>query len=173
MAIKGAEYAVTRVSATLQTYLGAELDLIDAEMADGVTLDDVVGYYEHEAPVDLVDVDIAVVVNAESSEAMEITTQTNSPGIYDCEHRIVVRAEMKNTRNEEPQTMKKRVLRYARAIERVLAIKYPTMPNAGVETVTYVRRIDSATYAQEEQIPGQIVRTATVPFIVRNYERLS
>lgn len=172
MPIKGAELAVTRITATLQAYLPAELDLIDAEMADGLTLEDVTDIYEHEAPISLVPSPLCIVVNAESSEPVEITTHTNSPGIYDCEHRIVVRFEMKNTGNEEPQTMKKRVLRYARAIERVLAIKYPTLPNAGVETVTYVRRIDSATYLQDGQEAGESVRTATIPFIVRNYEAL-
>lgn len=172
MAIKGAEYAVTRIVATLQSYLPAELDLIETEMSDGVTLDDVADYYEHEAPASLVPSALCIVVNAESTEPIEIRSTTNTPGVYDADHRVVVRFELKDTYNEEPQVTKRRVLRYARAIERVLAIKYPTLPNGGVETVTRTYRIDPATYGREDQGEGQFVRTATIPFNVRNYETL-
>lgn len=173
MPIRGAEYAVTRVTATLQAQLPAELDLIDAEMGD-FSLDDVpdAAYLEYEATASLVEHPLAIIVNAEATEPMQLTTHTNSPGVYHCEHRIVVRVDLKDSGNEEPAVTKKRVLRYARAIERVLAIKYPTLPNAGVETVQSVKRIDAAIYVLDGQEPGQFVRSATIPFMVTNYETL-
>lgn len=172
MTIKGVEYAVTRITATLQTYLPAELDLIDTEMNDGIALDDVSDYYEHEAPAAGIPSTIAIVVNAVSTDPIDIKSTTNSPGVYHAEHRIVVMFHLKDIYNEEPQTTKKRVLRYARAIERVLAIKYLTADFGGAETLLRIYRIDSATYGTEEQAEGQNVRTATIPFNVVTYENL-
>lgn len=172
MAIKGAEYAVTRITATLQTYLPAELDLIETEMvADNpLTLADVeaAAYFEYEHQSSLVPFDLSITVNVVSTDPMDIKSTLNSPGVYHAQHRIIVSVHKKDTGNEEPQTMKKRVLRYARGIERVLAIKYPTL----TATVVSTQRVDEATYVAEDQGEGQFTRTATIPFLVTTYENL-
>jgi hypothetical protein len=175
MAIKGAEYAVTRMTATLQTYLPAELDLIEAEMADAVTLDDVPNgaYLEYEADAALVEHALAITVNVIDTEPIEIKSTTNNPGVAHADHNITVGFHLKDTYNEEPHVTKRRVLRYARAIERVLAIKYPTAPSGGAETVIRIRREEAMTYRlNEEQAEGQSVRSAAIPFIVTTYEQL-
>lgn len=173
MAIRGAEYAVTRMIATLQTYLPAELDLIDAEEADFV-LDDVENghYYDFADPRVLVNSNLAIVVNVSATTPLAIKSTTNSPGVYDVEHTIEVAVHKKGTENEGPATMKKRVLRYARGIERVLAIKYPTLPGGGVETVVMARRFGDVTYIDTADDEGRYTRTARVPFLVHTYEAL-
>lgn len=175
MAIVGAEYAVSRIIATLQTYLPAELDLIDAEMADGLTLGDIenAAYFEYEADSSIVEFTRAIVVDVEGTDPLIHDTITNSPGRIVDEHSIRVQFDLKDVDNEGPHLTKRRVLRYARAIVRVLAIKYPTLPSAGVETVTRVYRADTMTYRlNETQGEGQFVRSAVIPFKVITHESL-
>lgn len=175
MAIKGAEYAVSQVIATLQAYLPAELNLIDTEMADGLTLDDVdnAAYYEVENDATLVEQVRSILVIVEGSDPLSIDTLLHSPGRVHQEHTIVVTFNLKDVGNEEPHLTKRRVLRYARAIERVLAVKYPTLPSGGVETVVRTYRADTMTYRlNPEQGEGQNVRSAVIPFKVVTHEQL-
>lgn len=175
MAIKGAEYAVSRIITTLQTSLPAELDLIDTEMGDGLTLEDVdnAAYYEFEADASLVEHTRAIIVTVDGSDSLGYDTITNSPGRMKAEHSVTVTFHFKDALNEEPHLTKRRVLRYARAIERVLMIKYPTLPSGGVETVTRTYRDGTATYRlNEQQAEGQFVRSAVIPFKVVTHESL-
>ena len=174
MAIRGAERAVARVIAVLQASLPAELDLIDAEEGDGITLTDVdnAAYFDYEDQRVLVEHALAIVVNHTATSPIDLMSDTNSPGVYDAFHDIVVSVSMKDTGNERPSTMKKRVERYARGIERVLAIKNPTLPSGGVETVVFVTREEDSTFIQAEQEEGGYVRTATIPFRIRTRENL-
>jgi len=174
MAIKGAEYAVSRIIATLQAYLLTETALVDAEMADGIPLDDVAAadYYDTEMELGHIPNFPAIVVDVKATAPIEIRSITNSPGLYHAEHAIDVSVHLRDNGNETPSILKKRILRYARAIERVLAIKYPTLASAGVETVIRVYRQDDATYVMEGQAPGEFVRSARLPFTVVTYEQL-
>jgi hypothetical protein len=172
MPILGAEYAVTRITATLQAYLPAELNIIDGEMNDGVTLDDPVAYYECEMDLGYIPEYPAIVTDVKATLPLDIKSTLVSPGVADELHSITVSAHLRNNGNEDPAVMKKRILRYSRAIVRVLAMKYPTLPNAGIETVVSVKREGEATYIMQEQTTGLLVRTATVPFSVRTYENL-
>lgn len=175
MAIKGAEYAVSRIIATLQTYLPAERDLIDAEMADGLTLADVdmAAYYDVENDVTLVEQVRSILVIAEGTDPLNIDTTTNSPGRAHEEHTVIVTYNLKDVDNEAPNLTRQRVHREARAIERVLAIKYPTLPLAGVETVVRTYRDGTMTYRlSPEQGEGQNVRSAVIPFKVVTHEQL-
>lgn len=171
MAIKGAEYAAARIVSTLQTYLPAELDLIDAEMADGITLEDVSNakYYSYEAEAGSLDESPAITVNVEATEPLMLLSTTNSPGLDRSRHRVMVGVHMKNEGNEaDPATMKKRVLRYARAITRILVNKYPTLGG----TVLSTTREGEATYISQDQEPGNYVRSAKIPIVVETYEAL-
>jgi hypothetical protein len=173
MAIKGAEYAVTRIVATLQLYLPTELDLIDAEMADTITLADVdnAAYYEYENPSAEMEHVLYINVNADDSEALITDTITNSPGRMVDEHSVAVSVTLKDSGNENPTLTKRRVMRYARAICRVLTVKYPTL----TETVTRVHRIGAnpMTYRlNPEQGEGQFILSAVVPLKVVTHESL-
>ena len=171
MAIRGAEYAVARMITILQTYLPAELDLIDAEEADGITMDDVANaeYYQGEVDDQHTPEYPAIVVDARSSIPISITSTTHSPGTDQSDHEIVVSVLMNNSANESKATLKKRILRYARGVVRVLAIKYPTLEN----TVVYVKRVGAgaATYRESDD-ETVYLRTAEIPFLVQTYENL-
>lgn len=177
MAIRGAEYAVRRMVTTLQTYLPAELDLIEVEEADGVTLADVDNgaYLEFESDAALVEHALAITLDARSSRTISITSISHSPGNQFDEHEITLGLHLKDVENETPEVTKRRVMRYARAIVRVLAVKYPTMPSGGAETVFKVSRDgagDMLYRLNEEQAEGQHVRSAVIPFLVTTYESL-
>jgi len=174
MAIRGGEYAVARMIAVLQASLPAELDLIDAEESDGIVLDDVPNpaYFDYETQIQNVEHPLAIVVNLVSTSPVRMFSTTNSPGTYEAMHTITVEVSLKNIENKDPDTLKKRILRYARAIERVIVIKNPTLPLAGVEQVVNVGREDDVTYIFQEQEEGADVRTASIPFRVHTRENL-
>ena len=175
MAIRGAEFAVSRMVTILQANLAAELDLIDGEEADGITMDDVPNaqFYQGEMDDQHTPEYPAIVVDARASTPIAITTTTHSPGTDQSEHDILVSVLMSNFKNESKADLKKRVLRYARAIVRVLAIKNPTLPDSGAPTVLQVRRegAGAATYQASEE-NGVYLRTAEIPFLVQTYENL-
>lgn len=178
MPIRGAEYAVRRMTTTLQTYLPAELDLIEAEEADGLALVDVAAaaYLEFESSASLVEHALAITLDAKQSRTLRTSSITNSPGLQHAEHEIVIGLHLKDVDNETPDITKRRVMRYARGIERVLAIRYPTMPLAGSETVFSVSRENAGEVLyrlNEEQGEGQFVRSAVIPFLVTTYEALA
>lgn len=175
MAIKGAEYAVSRIIATLQSYLPAELDLIDTEMGDGLTLSDVdnAAYLEYETESAAVEHVRSIIVTVEGSDPIAIDSTLVSPGRVHQEHAVTVHFHSKDVENEAPHLTKRRVMRYARAIERVLAVKYPTLPSSGVETVVGTFRDGTMTYRLDpEQGDGQFVRSAVIPFRVVTHEQL-
>lgn len=175
MAIRGAEYAVARMVTILQTYLPAELDLIDAEEADGITMDDVANaeYYQGEVDDQHTPEYPAIVVDVRASNPIAITTTTHSPGTDQSDHEIVVSVLMNNSANESKAILKKRILRYARAIVRVLAIKYATLPDGAAPTVFRVWREGAgrALYKDSED-ETTYLRTAEIPFLVQTYENL-
>ena len=175
MAIRGAEYAVSRMVTILQANLAAELDLIDTEEGDGITMADVPNaqYYQGEMDDQHTPAYPAIVVDARSSNVLAITSTTHSPGTDQSEHDVVVSVLMNNSKNESKAILKKRVLRYARAIVRVLAIKNPTLPDGGAATVVEVHRegAGAATYTASEE-NNVYLRTAEIPFIVQTYENL-
>lgn len=165
------------MTTTLQTYLPAELDLIDAEEADGVTLADVdnAAYLEFESEAALVEHALAITINPDDggTETIALTSISHTPGNVHAEHAITVAVHLKDVENETPEVTKRRVMRYARAVERVLAVKYPTMPDAGAETVFSVSRLGAGPMRyrlNEEQAEGQHVRSAVIPFLVTTYE---
>jgi hypothetical protein len=155
----------------LQTYLPAELDLIDAEEADGITMDDVANaqYYQGEVDDQHTPEYPAIVVDARASVPIAITSTTHSPGTDQSDHEIVVSVLMNAAASEGKATLKKRILRYARAIVRVLAIKYSTLS----DTVVYVKRegAGQAVYKDSED-ETVYLRTAEIPFLVQTYENL-
>ncbi len=175
MAIRGAEYAVARVIAVLKSALGTELDLIDTEEGDGLTLADVASadYYDAEFEDGHVVNYPAIVVDAKATRTLGVTSSTVSPGIIEAEHDIEVTILMTNSENESRGRMKKRSMRYGKAVERVLVVKNPALPLAGVETVVRIRREEAGDMRYlDDQQDDRYIRSTTVPFIVQTYEQL-
>jgi hypothetical protein len=171
MPIKGAEYAVAQMITTLQTYLPAELDIIDADMADGITLDDVADadYYAFEVDDAHTPAYPAIVVDARASIPVAITTTTHSPGTDQSDHEIVVSVLMNNSANESKATLKKRILRYARAVVNVAAMKYPRLGTA-TGIVQCKREGAGPAFYRDEEDETAYLRTAEIPFLVQTYE---
>ncbi len=175
MAIRGAEYAVARVIAVLKSALGTELDLIDAEEGDGLTLADVASadYYDAEFEDGFIPEYPAIVVDAKASRVIDVRSTTVSPGIIHAEHDVEVTILMTNSENEGRGSMKKRSMRYGKAVERVLAMKNPGLPSGGAETVVRIRREEAGDMVyRDDQQDDRYIRATTVPFIVQTYEQL-
>lgn len=178
MAIKGAEGVVVNIISTLQAHLGAELTLISSEMGDGISIPDVAAgdYYDWEIDISAyVANSPSITVNAKSSDILQITSVTNSPGVDQSIHHVDTSVHLKSTGNVTASVLKKQCLRYERAIVRVLLIKYPTLPTGGVETVFFCKPGGPITYIdvdQADQEGGQYVRSARIPFAVQVYENL-
>jgi len=168
--IRGAEYAVARVIAILQASLPAELNLIDSERSDGITLDDVDNsrYYDYHAENGYIDNYPAICVTAEATDPIGIGSTINSPGVYNCEHLIRVSVIHKNAGNEGVSPLCKRNKRTALAIERVIAIKNPTLGG----TVLSAIREGTISYVETGQEPESYVVTSHAPFKVRTYKNL-
>lgn len=177
MPIRGAEHAVDRVVAVLQANLPAEFNLMDALWNDGIVLDDVPDgdYHKVRMPVALVAGQRAILVYCTGTDPIRIDTTLNSPGRYVADHLVTVEFQIKDDRNEQPHVMQSRAFRSAIAIERVLAIKNPSLPNGGVETVTSVKRRERAEYdvqAAEGDESGEFTRICRIPFAVHVDESL-
>jgi hypothetical protein len=176
VAVKGAEGAVANIIATLQAHLGAELSLISTEMGDGLPIPDVAAgdYFDWTADEGYIANSPSITVNAEGTTMLEALSTLQSPGLDRSIHRIRVGVHLKPVGNVSnlDSDLKKRLLRYARAVVRVLVLKYPTLPSGAVETVVYCRREGEAVYKRVEQNEGQYVLTADIPFQVETYENL-
>lgn len=174
MTIRGAEYAVARVIATLQAYLPVELNLLDNPggglpvMSPALEDIDNARYYDWHADSGYIDNYPAIVVTAEATDPLEITTTTHTPGVYNCEHTIQVSVIHKNAGNESPGSLCRRNKRTALGVERVIAIKYPTCGDDAI----FAERAGGITYVEAGQDPESYVVTARIPFRVRLYENL-
>lgn len=174
MTIRGAEYAVARVIAVLQANLPAELDLLDTPggglpaMSPRLENVDNARYYDWHADAGYIENYPAIVVTAEGTEPFEITTTTNTPGIYNCIHRVTVAVIHKNAGNEAPGNLCRRNKRTALGVERVIAIKNPTCGDDAI----FAERDGEVTYVESGQTPEAYVVTSRIPFLVRLYENL-
>ncbi|HKB37267.1 MAG TPA: hypothetical protein VKD72_12500 [Gemmataceae bacterium] len=174
MTIKAVEGVISNAIRIMQTFLPAELDIIDGEMSDGLTMEDVPNerYFDYELDETYIPQGPSITITPESTTGLSILSTTNSPGLDRSEHRVIVGVHVKDSGNEGPSSLRKRCLRYERAIVRVLCIKYPTFPNAGLETVTVTEVDGDITYKDTGQEGGQYVRSARVPLRIRTYESL-
>lgn len=176
MSVRGIEYVLDRIVAILQDSLPAELDLIDAERADGISLEDVPNgaYYKYANQVPLVENSRAILVTPQATQPLSLDSGINQAGQsrYMALHRADVEVHLKDVNLEEPQTTQSRLLRYALAIERVLMMKNYTLGN----TVTACYREGDAAYTPVKQSgddqAGQFTASARLPFTVRLSENL-
>ena len=117
MPIRGAEYAVVRILATLQTYLAAELDAMETTWADGILLEDIVDWYDYERDLGYMPSFPAITVVAARSTPRQVVNLISSAGRYDVSHEVLVGVHHKDNGNDAPSILSSRNKRTALAIE--------------------------------------------------------
>ncbi len=162
-----------RVIAVLQDYLPAELNLIDAEEADGITTPDIAAgdYFEWDRQV-LYNFP-ACTIRTVSSTPVEVLPEGFGKRV-DAIHRLDI---MFHARDEDAAgsevTLQRLMHRYVNGAMRVLCVVYEALqtvadPTRHVEIVTWA---GPATYGPEmPQEDGAVVRTATLPIDIRRRE---
>jgi hypothetical protein len=173
--IQTAEYVEARIIAVLQAFLPTELTTIyvtemgsDLGAAPSIPA---ANYYAYELEGDIPE-GPSITVNVVSTSDLAIKSITNSPGLYHALHTVEVGVHVKDSENEGIASLKKHMQRIVRGVERVLAIRYFGLENAGVRTVVSVKREGDLQYLAAGQAPGQYVRSGKIPFTVETYENL-
>jgi hypothetical protein len=174
MPIRGIEYAIDRIVATLQAYLPAELDLVDAMWADGLTLEDIDNgaYYKFANQVALVEHEHSIVVTAQGARPLAVDSITNSPGRVVADYVVHVEIHVKDTGNEAPHLTQSRVLRYANAVLRVLSVKHPTLGGTVFSCLPESEFTFTPVTQADDDAAGEFTGSARMPFAVRMDERL-
>ncbi len=170
-----------RIVRVLKDYLPAELDLIDASMADGITTPDVpdaTGYHQWE-PGLLVDVP-ACLIRVVSSTPLPVagTYPAGFGARGDFLHRFdvmfrVSRPDAATAGSDSPLGMQALLMRYIAGAYRVLCIQKAQLETAAdpVAWASEVRMAGSADYGpQPGEAEGTVQRTATLPIDVRLIE---
>lgn len=171
MAIRMMSGLPARVIQVLTDYLPAELDLIDAEEADGLTTPDILEWHAWDIPV--ITHYPAVSIRTASSDPVEVRTTLMGERI-DAGHRIdVMFHAIHETAGGLPQDLQKLMHRYITGAVRVLCVTKEALQTIADPTrfVELVEWAEEATYGPEvAQESGAIVRTATLPINIRRRE---
>lgn len=173
MAIRMMSGLPARVIQVLQDYLPAELDLIDAEEADGVTTPDIASadYY----PWDIHNITAypACSIRAESTVPIEVLDSDMGSRVdayHNLEVMFHVTSGVTDSAGVDLQVL---LARYISGAARVLCITKWALQTSADPTrfVEVVQWVNEATYGpQLEQDDGAIVRTAILPIRVRRRE---
>jgi len=167
-----------RISQVLQDFLPAELDLIDAEEADGITTADVPAANFYQWDGRWIPETPACAIRMVSSTPIDVRTYLMGERM-DASHRLDVIFHLTagdigpadGTSN--PVTMQALLARYINGAMRVLCVRHEALdttadPTRYVELVTWA---EPATYGPDvEQEDGAVVRSATLPIAVRRRE---
>jgi hypothetical protein len=158
-----------RVIQVLKDYLPAELDLVDANVGDGIVTPDIDtsrGYFELDKRV--LDVIPSLCIHTLSSEPVEvkpITFGSRAYAIHNLEILVTVSSQL-----GDALLMEKLLHRYAAAIIRVLCIQKLNLETAAdpvpfAEIVQWLGTIDYRPLPEQQD--GKIVRTVSIPIAVR------
>jgi hypothetical protein len=161
----------SRVIQVLEDYLPDELNLVDAERGGDAT-PDVVNFFGGPRPL----LDIYPCITVDSKQDQEIAGRGISyDGVGSSQHDLTVEvaAHIQST-GEDTNRMRDLAERYFAGIVRVLRHRYD-----GLETIAdpirfamSVTRPDPATFVDEQQGSGALVRSVRIPFRVQVYETL-
>ena len=164
-----------RVIQVLKDYLPAELALIDAEEADGITTPAIANDHYHEWAPEVIFEPPACAIRIVSSEP--VATWPDGFGRHvDAIHRLeAIFICTHQDSNQESLDLQKIMARYIAGALRVLTVMYEGLQTSADPTrvVTEVRWEDAATYGPEgDQVDdnGAVVRTATLPIAIRQVE---
>lgn len=173
MALRGPSGVAPRVIQVLKDFLPAELDLIDAEEADGITTPDIGASNYHHWDRSLTPQVPACMVRVVESTPVEIRPNTFGQRA-DVLHRVDVMFKVGiDNAGSNPENIPRLLYRYVTGAMRVLCIMKEALqttadPTRWAEIVTWA---GPATYGPDpEQDDGTVVRTATLPIDVRRRE---
>lgn len=183
MSIRMMSAIPARVIQVLQDFLPAELDLIDAEEADGIVTPDIPTNPTcwHAWDRRLIVEFPAMSIRTAASSPLEVRPDTFGARV-NAIHRLdlMFHATLANA-GTSPLTLQKLMHRYVSGAVRVLAVMKEGLQTVGdpvrwgspVE-LTLCEWVDDATYGPEvEQEGGAIVRTATLPVRIQRVEARS
>jgi hypothetical protein len=160
-----------RMIQVLKDFLPAELDLIDAEEADGITTPDIgtSDYYEWDRQV----IPEFPACSIRSVSSTPIDAQQIESRI-DARHRLDVMFHVTaNVTDGDSPNILKYLYRYITGAMRVLVLQHEHLDTTGDpnQFVSLVEWPEPATYGPEAaQEDGSIVRTATLPIDIRQIE---
>lgn len=158
-----------RIIQVLKDFLPAELDLVDANVADGLVTPDIDparGYFELDKRT--LDVIPSLCVHCVSSEPLEvkpITFGSRAYAIHNIEILVTVSSQL-----GDALVLEKLLYRYAAAVIRVLCIQKLNLETAADPTqfCEIVQWLGTMDYRPlPEQQDGKIVRTVSIPIAVR------
>lgn len=160
----------SRFIQVLTDFLPAELDLIDAEEADGITTPDVAAFYAWDRRA--LDKFPAVTIRPVSSSPFVVHPDGVGDRV-DGSHRIDVMFHITPKQAATPENRQALLFRYVAGAVRVIGVeKWALQTSADpVLWATVVTWAGEAVYGPEpDQEDGAIVRSATVSFDVRRIE---
>lgn len=158
-----------RIIQVLKDFLPAELDLLDASLADGIVTPDINasrGYHEVEKRI--IDFYPALTIRTMESEPIEVRPVQFGERI-DARHHVELMVHV-TAQQGNALLLQKLIHRYATAIVRVLTIRKLNLETAADPTqyAEIVEWLQPMIYSPlAEQAEGAIVRTVTIPLSVR------
>jgi hypothetical protein len=162
-----------RVIQVLKDFLPAELDLIDAEEADGIVMEDIAAGNYHEYYGQVIEAGFpACVLEVVSSTPVEVRPESFGKRFH-AWHRINVMFTVRINDAKNPLEMQKRLFRYVAGALRVLTLTKVQLETTGDPTkfVHEVKWTAPITYGPAaDQEGGTIIRTATLPIDIRRIE---
>ena len=175
MALRMASAIPARVIQVLQDRLPAELDLIDAEEADGITTGDVSNedYFEFDRDMLHADQFPAVTLNLREIDPIEVLPDLHGQRL-DARYIVDVKIHVRRQIDVDDATrLQKLIHRYTAGIFRVLFVMYEKLqtiadPTQFAEIVTPAGSVNLGPEAAQGS--GSFVRTATIPVSVRRRE---
>lgn len=167
----GATDVPTRVIQVLEDYLGAELDLVDAERG-GEATPDIVNFFGGPRPL----LNVYPCITVDSKQDQEIDGRGISwDGIGRSQRDLSVEvAAHIQTTGQDTNRMRDLAERYFAAIVRILRHRHDGLETIAdpVRFATSVTRPDPATFVDEQQSSGAIVRSVRIPFRIQLIETL-
>jgi hypothetical protein len=177
MAIRLMSNLPARIIQVLQDYLPAELILIDAEEADGITTLAVPNGQYYEWDQRTIPKYPACSIRIVSSTPIEVWPSNDATGArwIRADHRVDVMFHviLSQSPTGDPKVLQRLLSRYVAGAARVLCVLKESLQTA-LDTDRYAeitRWLEPAVYGpEEEQEGGEVVRTATLPITVRTSE---
>lgn len=173
MAIRIMSPLPARIIQVLQDYLETELGLIDTEESDGITTPVIADADYHAWDTHVIAETPACTIRTVSSLPVEVYPALHGSRIYTDNRIDVMFHATTNDTDGDTLTLQKLMHRYIAGGARVLAMKYERLQTSADPTdfVEVVEWREAATYGPEsEQEDGSLVRTATLPLTVRQFE---
>lgn len=173
MAIRIMSPLPARIATVLKDYLETELGTIDTEESDGITTPVIADGDYHEWDLQVIPRSPSCSIRTVSTTPREVFPTAFGNRIYTDNRIDVMFHATTNDTDGNSLTLQKLMHRYITGAARVLAMKYERLQTVADPTdfVEIVEWNEAATYGPEaEQEDGSLVRTATLPLTIRQFE---